>query len=1452
MVLLALLYSTIRSHTFINKTVEVALQRLSEDLNTEVSVEKVEIGWWKNVTLHNVMIRDLNHDTLISVHKLYAKISQISTNKHLIQLSQLDLDRANVHFEKPKGQDTFNFNFFFRYFTPKKKPTKPIIWTIKANETRLFNSVFRYRNEAYPAPKDRRFDENFMEYRSINANISNLQIIGDSLHFKINELNTVERSGLQVDQLSCLTIISRHTISLEELNLKTPHSELKDQFTMTYSSYADMSNFIKLVDLKTKLKNSKISLQDIAYFYEPLWGRRDQFIVSGNSSGAIKNLDVNDLNITYGKQTKLIGKIDFTGLPDINNTLIDANISNLLTNSADLGQLLSAPEALQEVKALGKVKFQGNLVGFVHDFVSRGTWTSDLGMAKTDLKFSYTNKQSILNANYKGSIETKGFQLGSLLPSSGLGQVAGTIELDGEGLDLNTINTEFSTNLNLLEIDNRKLQGITASGNLIKQKFNGKAQIKDQNALLNFDGEIDLTQSQPKFVFTGDIEKLNLSYFGLDTGQSVLSGKLTSNLEGNQIDNFVGLISLDKGILRKNNRNFSLSSFKLIFEKAEGHRRLNLQSNFADADLTGDFRLSELPKSMQQILHNLSPAYFPYTYSNSKDFFKFKINIKEPDLILAYIPKFYTFGPMQAQGSFNALQDRLQANIDIPFLGLNGVHLNQTRLEINKAPRGAMFAKVSARNINHDTTNLADELNILAEFENNNIQFLFNSSGEKLNYKAKIAATAKLTTDTILLNFSESSIKVHGRNWQINNDGMVMLSNDIFTIQKLYIQTNDQNLTLNGTVSKDPNSELQIDFSNLYPGKLLYDLNMLAEDELQGKADGWLKLSRLYQTPLIQSDFAFTNGLWHKDTIGDLDVKIVNSGKDKLIVDGTQVTSGPFKGLKAEGSILLNDVPNNYNLNLILPKSRLNILENFLKGMVSNVSGYAQSRNLELKGKFEKPILTGEILLEKTSFKLDYLGTTYAIPQANLSFSRNLIKVNPLDILDVNNNKSKIAGQIKHQYFDKWNFDIALKDIQKMQLLNTTYKDNELFFGTGYASGSGFIKGPLEGIDIYLKAKTEKGTKVTLPLENGDASTSVPFIKFKKEENAQNRTVKAAFSNINSIIIDIEATKDAIAEIVFDSKVGDVMTGSASGVLKFEVNKSADFFMYGSLKVIQGDYLFTAFNFVNKPFKIEPGGTIFWDGDPYNAKINLAAIYQQKASLSPLVDPGLYGSESEFENAKARLKTPIDVNSKILLSGLLFTPKIQFDIEFPELTSVGNSSVEVTTIKNKLENDPQELNKQFLSLLVFNRFLPVSFENIGSIASTTPGQSASEMLSAQLNNWVSDLGIGIVDNISFDLGKDTADQRELVVSAEKTLFNERLTIKGAYGNRVGSNATNVSVEYNITKDGNLKLRTNYTPFYYSTLYTNTNQQGLGGVRRGTVGVFFRREFETIKRKKKKD
>lgn len=1450
LVLIGLFYTAIRSHTFQNKVVQVAISPLAADMNTKITIGKVKVGWWKKISLHNVLIYDQQGDTLIHAGKVSVNYKKFNPEKRIIELSKIDLENANVHFEKHPDQELFNFNFFIKYLQPANRDTTkpPKIWTISSDKINIKNAAFRYRNSEKAPPKDRRFDENYFEFGQINGEISSFTIVNDSLSFRIKSLHTIEKSGLEVTNLTADTRIHRNSIAFFNMLLKTPNSTLGNQLEMNYSGYPSLSDFIDAVDIKANLINSNVSLKDIAYFYEPIWGQNKSFIVSGKSDGPISRLDINDIILNHGKHTNLTGSIDFSGLPDIQNTLIDCNISGFQSEITELSQLFGLNSVNTEIASIGKIEFKGNLIGFTHDFVSRGNWNTNLGVAYTDLKFKYTNKESILDASYIGKLKTTGFNLKTLAPGAGLGTFAGEIDADGTGLRFMSMNATVKSNIDRFEFSGKTISNAIVDGQFKKGVFEGHSSVKDNNLDMSFTGKIDFNTSEPVIDVDADINKANLAYFGLDTGQSTVSGKINSDLKGNSIDNLVGHLDISQLVINKSGKTYLIENTQLVAEKESNYRNITLHSDVADVSIIGDFSIGRLPLSINNFLWNLSPDYFKYQNLKTNQVMDFEIKIKKPELLLSYLTNDIVFSPIQLSGKYNSDLNTLNASLKANFIELYRYRINSLNLSLDKPLNQPLFLKLSSLANSYDSIALGDKLAIEANLLDNLMKFRLKATSEELTFNSSINGNLSFAKDTLTLNFLSSGFNTHGRNWVINENGTIKYHTKFLDLTNLVIENATQRLTFNGRVSKNIQDKMNIAFNNFEPGKLLYALNILTNDTLSGIANGNVLVSNLYRTPLLEGDFTFKGAKWNQDTLGDIAVNARNEGREILNLAGTEITSGPLTGVKINGTIDINPNHENYNIGFELPKSSIKLTSYFLKGILSDIDGFAEGKNLKLKGKFNKPEISGRVTLEDIAFKVDYLNTTYLVRKASIDLLKNSVDLQPARIYDQNNQSGLITGNIKHSYFDKWKFNIHIDDINNMQLLNTNQMQNDLFYGKGYGSGNASFTGPLEGIDIYLKVKTEKGTKVTLPLEDEEAQTSLSYVKFKKEENLSERRAKKAFSNINSIIVDLEATKDAVAEMVFDSKVGDVLTGSGNGILKFEVNKSADFFMYGTLTVEEGKYLFTAFNFVNKPFDIAKGGTIFWDGDPFNAKINLTAIYKQKASLAPLVDPSQYGTEADYKRATDRLKTPVDVYSKIYLSGLLFTPKIEFDIAFPNLNNSGGSSVEVTQLKNKFISDPQELNKQFLSLLVFNKFLPISFDGIGLVASA-PGQSASEMLSAQLNNWFSDLGVGLIDNISFDLGKDTADQRELVVRAEKSFFNERLTLKGAYGNKVGSNATNVSLEYNITRDGNLKLRTNFTPFYYSTLFSNTNQQGLGSVKRGTVGVFFRREFETIFKKK---
>ena len=111
--------------------------------------------------------------------------------------------------------------------------------------------------------------------------------------------------------------------------------------------------------------------------------------------------------------------------------------------------------------------------------------------------------------------------------------------------------------------------------------------------------------------------------------------------------------------------------------------------------------------------------------------------------------------------------------------------------------------------------------------------------------------------------------------------------------------------------------------------------------------------------------------------------------------------------------------------------------------------------------------------------------------------------------------------------------------------------------------------------------------------------------------------------------------------------------------------------MYGNYEIEEGEYLFT-YSYrdlvkFNKPFKVKRGGSIVWDGDPYAAQINLEAEYVGlRTSVFNLIAEFLESNANDGLATEARNTTNVDLS--MFLKGDLFSPEIEFQMDFPELT----------------------------------------------------------------------------------------------------------------------------------------------------------------------------------------
>jgi hypothetical protein len=405
---------------------------------------------------------------------------------------------------------------------------------------------------------------------------------------------------------------------------------------------------------------------------------------------------------------------------------------------------------------------------------------------------------------------------------------------------------------------------------------------------------------------------------------------------------------------------------------------------------------------------------------------------------------------------------------------------------------------------------------------------------------------------------------------------------------------------------------------------------------------------------------------------------------------------------------------------------------------------------------------------------------------------------------------------------------------------------------------------------------TAKGTHIFIPLDAGATNADQDFAIFL--ENGMLPVTPLTQIDIGGIDLkmNMTITDDAIVELIFDDNTGEVLRGTGTGNIDISMDRLGNLSMYGDYVISSGDYLFTNF-IVRKPFLLNNGGVIQWNGDPYDANLNVQAKYKDlTASVYPLIQEYVSelgeGQSDVYNESKER--TRIDL--LMTLTGSLLQPDISFDIEFPDLS--GELKGYVNTKVNILKANENAMLQQVVGLLLTRSFLP-DITGSGSTSLITQGinNTFSELISSTLSGYLGSLlgdliptgevlsGISLEMNLGLPITQGGAgdvstnpldDPTATIVEVDLPLefFNDRLEVR--IGGDYVTGATTVSqteylagdvaFSYKITPDGRLKIRA-----------YNQNAPTIEGRRNKTgVGLTYRREYDTfhefLGRKKKKN
>jgi len=1298
---------------------------LSKELKSTVTIGGLYVKPFKSVVLEDLVVIDLQKDTLANFPKFLVDLNRLSLKERILDVNTVQVNNGSF-FLKENKDGSSNLDFIIDYFdSPAPKTPKKRKFQFLFDRIILNNVHFKYKSlKVDTVIKGVNFED--IDVTNLNGIFEKLNTNGHILQANIKNLTLKEKSGFYLKNLSAFTTIDTNAIELQKLMLVTNKSRLTDYFQMKFGKFKDFNDYVNKVRMKANFKNSHISSSDIAFFTPALKNMKLDLDIDGQITGLVNNLKAKKLSLKAGKATYIKGDFSMKGLPKWEETFMDMKIEMAGTNKRDLDEILtditgkkvkSIPDI---VNKFGNVNFNGSFTGFQSDFIAYGEFKTKLGRIKSDVNMKI-DKKGI--PSYTGNVKTYDFNISDLLNEKTLGKVTSELYVKGRGTEIKDLTEQLNGDINYIDFNGYRYRNVKINGTFEKKYFDGDLKINDKNIQLDFDGGVNLNPKLPVFNFKATIKNARLKTLKLVKDSLMVDAVFSTNFSGNNLDNIQGDLSIQKIVLNNVKGIYNIDSVQLSASGIGIDRSLTVKSDILDASIKGQYDLNSIVSYYKAIAKTYVPSLDTEIIKYKTQIFDFRLRIKRFEPIAELIAPGLTIDDQALLvGNFDSRNNTATLNGAIKKLTYKGITANNIIIDENTTSTQLQAI------ITSDRVDLNDSLYI----KNVNILSVLRRDSLALNVKLSNADDANQLDLNGLVEFAgdttakisilPSNLKINSEDWTIQEKVRINFNKGKTEITNFDLSNGKQLLTIDGILSDDPKDLLLVGFKD-FNLKTLNPFVKTLGIKLAGNVNGKTRLYDVMKSPRINDSLAIDSLSFNDTYIGKLTDTSSYDKVNNLANIYTQILRDDKETFKVTGNLNLED--KQIDLNIKLDDSKLTVLEPFVKKLVSNLKGNI-SADLTVKGPFEKPQINGELSFDKGQLTVNYLKTAYTLNDG-VEVDNSVIKINDLVLQDADGNEATANGTVDLNNIDNPNIQVDLEATNFMGL-NTTAKDNSVYYGRAYATGTFSFKGPTNKMRIDIDAKTEKGTVFNLPLNSSETISDKDFITFVSKDTTQIVKKQTSFDGL-TMNFKLRVDPNSTANIY---TVLGKLSGKGNAELELKITSVGDFEMKGDYIIESGIFDFTAQEVINKRFDIRQGGTIRWTGNPTAAQINLKAIYALRASTRDLYRAA---NQDQTSNVNEIVQTEVEMG----LTGLLLQPDIKLDIFFPANPA----------IKEKLLsyfNDGNNLNTQALSLIIQRRFAPGSGqENIGQQLGSIGTSTATELLFNQFNNLLSALNLNFVD-----------------------------------------------------------------------------------------------------------
>ena len=1487
------------------KVVDIVTEKLSDKLQSRVSVDKIYLSPSLKLNAEGFTIYDHRDEPMIAAGKLHSRLIGLNFDPMVVSLDDTKGEQVRVVLHKYFGDASINIAMWAQKLKKDKKEKKP--FTLKIKSIDLTDTYFALIDDKKRIPNNHTdIDYAFFEFTDISWHLDNFLLDGSDISARFDRMSYNQYTGFQLLNLTGDFKIGATGMELNDAVIVTPSSHLFLDLAFDYEDWSDYGEFLDSVRFRADLRTSTFDMGTLQYFATATRGMDDTLVVSCKVNGPVNDLHITDLKANFKDNTKLMGEMSMKNIPDFFNSEIHLHLPQNQVDMKELaefrlpkGKAIPIPKNLQK---MGLAVVDIDFDGFVKDGFDARIALNSRNENVTARLLTEQNERTG-KIDYKANVSTKGLDLGSLLNRRDMfGRVVMKATANGS-VDMSdfkkSLNVKLKADVQRIDFKRYPVRNIHLDGQYNSRVINGHLSVNDPSCRMQAQAKMTRNRNMPEYWLSARIDTLSATQIfadlppmdsakakGLDKfiyyvqqhpEMAVRADSIGCDLYGNSFKELSGNIFIDNITYMQDQKTVEAERIRLVVLNDGSSQIYRFTSDMMNVGLATNYDIKEIPEALVDLAYNYCGNLLPDRKKSSKaaheDVLKYidmDLSVNEINALLhTFVPKIAVANGSRAKISTTSVHDKDRISIDIPELSVNEkVILDKIKVNGEQQDSGIMqlISSIGAVSFRKDGNTQIRDIVLNSLVGNNELgaQISWQNPKGISNMRSQIGGVVDFPSKKhITVQLKSSDIYFKKYLFHFNDNNLIRINGNRVSFDNLVLGDDERMISVNGRIEKG-NDSLVCLAENVD----LDIVNQLMQSQkitLLGDLSANVRMRTLRGERVIFGSAMIRDFEFNGEKFGTLFASAAVPTGDKVMFRGGFVMPEFFPEDATIQKYTFNDFQNQDHVHIrldgnygIKEKSlrvtadidtlKLGFLAPFLSSFSHVINGDASGK-IDFVMNADSLYFDGKAFVRQAQLGIKPLNTVYTIEGQTIDFNKEGFEFNNVVVKDKFGNAGTLQGYIHHNRFNDFDLNLGIKT-SRILVLNTVQKTDNPFYGDAFVSGDIVIFGNMD--KLYFAGnnlRTERGTRFGLPISFADKVSDSDIITFKAkptgdsdDEPEENRADKSEMEMDFNFILDVTPVADILLDLDLAAFGGSIKT-SGDGKLHFIYNTKSDINLTGEVKLNSGSFMMSFAGLISKKFELVEGGTVTFPGPINDIRIDVKAAYSTTASLADILTS---------ENS-TQLRVP--VKTYLNFNGTLNDPAaIDFSFDLPnasnDLKEKFYSAINTNSLQNRTE--------QFFSLVMLDRF--VSNNSGLDIQNTNLGSTGINVITNTLSNFISKQ-LKYVD-VSFKYqNANEAQAAQYSVSASTSLFNDRTVIEGYFGyvDDKGMESTtpqfigDFSIEQKLNEQGNWRVK----------VFNVTNQDELRNATHNNpyaqgVAVIYKQDFnnrqdlaDSFKRNKEK-